>query len=170
MVNVVQSNGSHFALEGISDWKEKKFIAQLFYICQVFFLQISVKHFSVQVGGVIMPLDKLIAKSLRHWMMHESFILLDDEKNVVMLGGHQEARVWKQIIDGYLSDEYNYKDIFHSAVTKFPEMSTKVQKTNEIVQFDSTTMDNNRIHPWDSHENKLLDQLLRKTWKNFSRE
>ena len=114
-----------------------------------------------------MPLDKLITRSLRHWMIHESFILLDDEENVVMLGGHQEARIWKQIINEYLSDEYNYKGIFHSAVTKFPEMSTKVQKTNEIIHFDSTAMDNNGIHRWDSHKNKLLGQLLRKTWKNF---
>ena len=117
-----------------------------------------------------MPMDKLIARSLRHWMIHESFILLDDEENVVMLGGHQEARIWKQIINEYLSDEYNYKGIFHSAVTKFPEMSTKVQKTNEIIHFDFTNMDNNGIHPWDSYENKLLGQLLRKAWKNFSLE
>ena len=43
----------------------------------------------LQIGGIILPSDSLTLGSLQHFLYFESFIKLDQNSRVEMLGGHK---------------------------------------------------------------------------------
>ena len=44
---------------------------------------------NTQIGGVMLPFDRLCIGSLEHLWHQESFIALDESENIISMGGHQ---------------------------------------------------------------------------------
>ena len=48
---------------------------------------------NTQIGGVMLPFDRLCIGSLEHLWHQESFIALDESENMISMGGHQ-VKLW----------------------------------------------------------------------------
>jgi len=141
VINDVFSNATQ--LEGLTTWQDKLIVSQLYFLSEI--------------GGVMLPFDRLCVGSLEHLWHQESFIALDESENIISMGGHQGARLWQQAITEYLEISLEQRigaDIFINSFKKASDISTLVYNVEELVRFEG------QHHPVQQH-------ILRRLWKDI---
>ena len=167
IINEVFSNATQ--LEGLSSWQEKLIVSKLYFLSEVcsYWREFSSIYMNIktQIGGVMLPLDRLCIGSLEYLWYKESFIAIDESENIISMGGHQvkfqdsyEFNTWGHFINrrrgfGRMRSQLTWAPAFRRklvmtfswAVSKnlltYPHWCTVWKNWSNLK--DNTTKDNN---------------------------